>query len=314
MKLLILPVMLMVVVWPAAAGADNRQYDTPAFGGSGGGRFNADCPDGAYVVGVAGRTGDWIDSVRPVCARWSGQTGSFDSPTTGRSVGGGGGAAGTLMCPSGMAVRGWEIARSNDGGTYVRHVRPQCEAVAPDVTPTATIPGQFGGSGVVGSNDRMGYACDKGDLAIGIYGASGAYVDRLGLRCGVGPVFIGRPVPAKPPLSIGTSTTLKPRVVVGAKPPGSVPAPVPPAEISGVIYPNPEIAAESSEMVRLDYCREWGSACGKPAADVYCQSLGYTTSGRTELDNDIGRTVIIATKAICENPICDGFKLIECKN
>ena len=65
-------------------------------------------------------------------------------------------------------------------------------------------------------------------------------------------------------------------------------------------------------MVPLDWCREWGSACGKPAADAYCQMLGHARSGHIQIRNNVGKTAIISSKAICSDPACDGFRLIEC--
>jgi hypothetical protein len=85
-----------------------------------------------------------------------------------------------------------------------------------------------------------------------------------------------------------------------------------PSELKGTLYRDPEIAAENTEMVRLDWCREWGTACGKPAADAYCQMLGHARSGHIEIRNNIGKTAIISSKAICSDPTCDGFRHIEC--
>jgi hypothetical protein len=88
--------------------------------------------------------------------------------------------------------------------------------------------------------------------------------------------------------------------------------PKPLAELKGTVYRDPEIAADNAEMVRLDWCREWGSACGRPAADAYCQMLGHARSGQIQIRNDIGKTAIISSKAICSDPTCDGFRYIEC--
>jgi hypothetical protein len=84
------------------------------------------------------------------------------------------------------------------------------------------------------------------------------------------------------------------------------------SERKGTLYRDPEIAAENTEMVPLDWCREWGSACGKPAADAYCQMLGHARSGHIQIRNNVGKTAIISNKAICSESTCDGFRLIEC--
>lgn len=52
----------------------------------------ASCGRGAFLIGIAGRTGNWIDNFHPVCARWNGIANglgpSFNGPTFGFSNGG----------------------------------------------------------------------------------------------------------------------------------------------------------------------------------------------------------------------------------
>jgi hypothetical protein len=50
------------------------------------------CGRGAFLIGIAGRTGSWIDNFHPVCARWNGIANglgpAFNGPTFGFSNGG----------------------------------------------------------------------------------------------------------------------------------------------------------------------------------------------------------------------------------
>jgi hypothetical protein len=67
---------------------------------------------------------------------------------------------------------------------------------------------------------------------------------------------------------------------------------------------------------RLDWCRWWSKDCGKPAADAYCVSKGYSRSSHWEIDQHIGAvtpTKILETGDICAESFCDGFKFIECQ-
>lgn len=113
------------------------------------------------------------------------------------------------------------------------------------------------------------------EYLIGVSGRSGDWIDAIRPVCASwNPATECGAVPAP-------GTTL---------PAGTIP------ELHGTLYRDPEIAAENTEMVRLYWCREWGSAFGKPAADAYCQMLGHARSG----------------KAICSDPTCDGFRLVEC--
>ena len=120
----------------------------------------------------------------------------------------------------------------------------------------------------------------------------------------------------------GTTLPTRAPPVLSASPPSPVPPQAPPpaaagrqtsiSELKGTLYRDPEIAADNTAMVRLDWCREWGSSCGKPAADAYCQALGHARSGQIQIRNNVGKTAIISSKAICSDPACSGFRLIEC--
>ena len=394
MRKFALLVAVAVACGPAVSetGGLNRDYsDTPAFGGNGGGAFLAYCPEHTYLIGIGGRTGNWIDAIQPICAQWNSTAQAFNPPVTGRMSGGSGGGPATLMCPAGMAVRGWEIATTATGNTLVvRYVRPQCETVLPEQRPGAEIPGQFGGSGAAAPADRMGYKCPPGQLANGIYGTSGAFVDRAGLKCVAQPFILGRPVPfPEPAKSIGRvpSASGPPGPVrsiceaardararnspaapnleaqcrasepvksigrvpgtsgsggpvrsiceaardararnspaarnleaqcraAGESPPPSTPGPAgQPSRPIGVTYNSPMIVAANGDTVMLDFCRDFGSACGKPAADAFCQQKGHPNASRFQISEHIGRTAIISTGAICDDPSCDGFTKIQC--
>jgi hypothetical protein len=190
------------------------QYsDTPAFGGNGGGPFLTYCPRDTYLIGIGGRTGDWIDAIQPICAEWNTTTQAFNSAVRGDLSGGSGGGPATQMCPTGMAVKGWHIARiAIRDAVVVQYVLPQCEAVLRQAG--SQTPDLFGGHGAPDRSGPMSYNCPQGQFANGIYGASGAYVDRLGLKCEEQPFSLGRPVPAPgpPPLSIESRTTAETRI------------------------------------------------------------------------------------------------------
>lgn len=66
---------------------------------------------------------------------------------------------------------------------------------------------------------------------------------------------------------------------------------------------------------RLDICMDWGSGCGKPAADAYCQSRGYVRSTGHSIDHDVGAstpTRLLKTGAVCDQGFCDAFRQITC--
>ncbi len=75
-------------------------------------------------------------------------------------------------------------------------------------------------------------------------------------------------------------------------------------------YFNPTI-----DGYRLDICREWGANCGKPAADAFCQRMGFAGSSQHQAANDIGAhspTKVISSGQVCDQGFCDGFAAITC--
>ena len=75
-------------------------------------------------------------------------------------------------------------------------------------------------------------------------------------------------------------------------------------------FANPKVSGQ-----RLDLCLEWGTGCGKPSADAWCVSKGFTTSSNHVVAHDIGAvtpTRLMSTGAVCDQPFCDGFSQVTC--
>lgn len=66
---------------------------------------------------------------------------------------------------------------------------------------------------------------------------------------------------------------------------------------------------------RLDVCLQWGSNCGKPTADSFCKSKGFSESIYSTEDTEPGyaSTRLIGTNQVCDKPFCRGFQQIICK-
>ena len=67
---------------------------------------------------------------------------------------------------------------------------------------------------------------------------------------------------------------------------------------------------------RLDWCLEWGSNCGKPAADAFCVLSGYDESTARSMDRNIGLdspTYVLKAGRTCASSGCDGFRRITCQ-
>lgn len=163
--------------------------DTPVFGGPGGRRFDSYCNAGTFMVGVAGRTGAWIDAIRPVCARWDEARKAFVDEYDGPNTGGG---PALSHCPSQMLVRGWEIGSIiHNNQKTAQRIRLFCQTLLWG-SPIVKRP-SFSGEAVA---EFGKYLCRDGEAAIGIYGFSGAYLDAAGLHCGRSPTHL--PLPGAP--------------------------------------------------------------------------------------------------------------------
>ena len=293
--------------------------DLPTVGGGGGGAFRTACGPHGFLAGIRGRTGDWIDAIEAVCVRYDAQSQSAGpSAPIGDVYGGSGGGGRASVCPPGMAVRGWEIASLDNGGqVLVQYIRPSCQPLPIRGSASTTVGAFFGGNGATDGSRTRAFSCPDGQLAVGMHGASGAYIDRVGLICREAPFILGRPTPAPAPPP--TKTTSGPaQVIVGRTPahPRVTPTDTVPANATplraGRTYNSPMIVAGNGETVMLDFCREWGANCGKPAADAFCRSKGHADAGLFQMSEDIGHTAIISSGAICNAPSCDGFVKIEC--
>jgi hypothetical protein len=305
-------VLVATLVWMAAAAPGLAQTRLPAYGGPGGGAFVETCGGGEnnFMIGVTGRTGDWIDAIMPICARYDRNSKSLIGAYTLSAHGGEGGSPNRATCSSGMVVKGLEIGKiDNDGQVLVKYVRLHCQYLPIGPEGPRTLQAEFFGveSAPNRNNNAAMLTCPDFEAASGLSGASGDYVDRLGIYCQGAPVELGRPVPAPGPKA-KESITATPRPSLETS---HTRAPTRPAASLG-IYLAPKIAGPDGKAERLDLCQQWGSACGKPAADAFCRTKGRDSAAEFEIDPDIGRTMIIGSGAICTDPSCDGFKKIQC--
>ena len=180
--------------------------DTPTVGGSGGGPFRLQCPPGHFLVGLEGRTGLWIDQITALCARWERtQTqSSLGFPVRVGRFGGAGGGPRSVVCPGNSVISGWTIHPSHGEPPMVEYFFPKCRAALPPYA-SVDIDLQFGDVHPVArstfSHPFMAaeevHECPRFQVAVGVYGASGAYVDRLGLICGPLPPIRIRSGPGK---------------------------------------------------------------------------------------------------------------------
>ena len=173
----------------------------PSKGGPGGGFFAAPCSPGQYVVGFAAQAGAWVDGVAPLCAPYLPSPGTFAKGQSAGFHGAHGGSPQTQLCSPGKAVTRLLLGVLFEKGgvlgddtkkTYIDYIGFEC----------ADIHGQAKENRCVATGDPCAeldsiVACPSGELATGINGRSGAFVDALGLICGPAPrtVVLGKAKP-----------------------------------------------------------------------------------------------------------------------
>lgn len=123
-----------------------------SYGGNGGQPFTYNCPSGAYVTRVDGRSGDRLDAIKVTCS-----DGSTSIP-----FGGNGGAPFTVTNPAGFSSVG---IRSGDK------------------IDSLTLTGQSGQTTLGGNGGAAAMFDCAGGKINGISGRSGSEVDALGFKC-----------------------------------------------------------------------------------------------------------------------------------
>ncbi|SLM49202.1 protein of unknown function [Nitrospira japonica] len=163
--------------------------DLPIQGGPGGTLFRAECPKGAYLTGLAGRAGKWIDQLAPICSPLETVKRTFGAPQTMGSHGSSsGGSPRTASCALGGAIAGLDFDNTiGEGGLpdhkFVSRLYAYCQGIIPNTLNSFFIfspGGEGGGQFVPYGSDSF---CPTGLVAVGFHGRAGLFVDALGLIC-----------------------------------------------------------------------------------------------------------------------------------
>lgn len=215
----------------------------PAVGGAGGGQFKAPCAEGQLLAGFELRVGDDVDAIRPVCAIATGPRQISLQPIATGWNGGSGGRIESLQCPSSTpVVIGVYVAAEGESTVIVNTLHLYCGAASTIQADAGAYPSAvFDGPTIRGTKsllpglpglpdlpdlpgtvvDKEGHFrgarldCPSGQVAVGLHGRSGKWLDAMGLICGVPvipkpPVVLGRVPEAKPPVALGRVKTRTP--------------------------------------------------------------------------------------------------------
>lgn len=65
--------------------------------------------------------------------------------------------------------------------------------------------------------------------------------------------------------------------------------------------------------IALDYCRSWAKDCGKPAANAYCRTRGYSKAVKFGKADNKPPTRVIDGGKVCKAPQCDRISWVVCE-
>lgn len=163
-----------------------QEYKGPLWGGTGGtSAYNLDCGSSGVMVGLYGKSGNWVDQIAIRC-RVVNSDGSLGNYYSKGPAGGSGGAGASADCPSGSVV-GVMAAVS---GSFINDVSIQCFVwlAATRRLDRKQYKGIYGiGDPVspvsLGAVSNAVVSCPDGLVGKAIRGKSGAYVDSMQFVC-----------------------------------------------------------------------------------------------------------------------------------
>ncbi|MEO6365674.1 MAG: hypothetical protein ABIO38_06475 [Luteimonas sp.] len=187
-----------------------------AMGGPGGGAFTARCPDGELLAGFELRAADDVDAIRPLCVTAYGPR-STSAASDSAWHGGNGGKTEYVVCPHQTPiVRGMYVLSEGADTIIINSIHLSCALAAADQVLSPNTVAFFDAPAYYNSelfakdpnwNGETQY-CPDGQLAVGMHGRSGVWVDAIGLICGsvqvstavksIGRVGDGTPAPPRP--------------------------------------------------------------------------------------------------------------------
>lgn len=187
------PLLLPHVLWglfacaAGAARAESTYLDL--IGGFGGRPFDGGCPPDQNLGGFELRTGDYVDAIRPVCVISFGPSKFSVAPVQPPFFGGPGGKNSSLVCPPNMPiVIGIDVGAKGKDFVTVNNIHLFCGQAIGAQTPSAR-PSEVYDNRTPSQGARFTYfgvksqRCPAGQVAIGMHGRSGSWLDAMGLIC-----------------------------------------------------------------------------------------------------------------------------------
>lgn len=210
----------------AAALCGNASADDylDPLGGTGGSPFDAHCPANQLLTGFELRTGDDVDGIRPLCVIAHGPRDVSAATAEDNWTGGPGAGTTNVVCPRYKPiVTGLAITSEGAESIVVNNIDLYC-GVAAETQDAGNLPLARFGAPTYDGGFHQEYSqtqhCPMGQVAVGVLGRSGIWLDAIGLICGSPPVMAKPEPPAKAEPQVQGKTIGKVTVA-----PGKIPLP-----------------------------------------------------------------------------------------
>jgi hypothetical protein len=196
----------------AIAGLSSREALAESYigilGGPGGGQFDAPCPSSENLIGFELRAGDDVDAIRPVCGKAYDATNKIVRTKSDDIAwhGGAGGSVFQLLCPAKTPlVLGMDVRAEGRATVVVNNIHLFCGAAVasqsipqypsavfdpPDIDRRGAAFAGFPIKTTVVDSSYASQRCPRGEVAVGLYGRSGVWVDAIGLICDQPRIFL----------------------------------------------------------------------------------------------------------------------------
>jgi hypothetical protein len=245
-----------------------------------------ECPNGQFVIGLNGKTGAWIDSIAPICARWDERN---VQPVVTRTLlkpaGGSGGGPNRQTCPDGAALMSWKVEKVLvNNAAFASAVVSQCRSLLPPHPQVSTTLRFAGAGGPPAARPTPPESCPPGQVVTGVHAwvnHDARFVTEVKMRCG------------PPPFTQSQMSWQN-------HPDG------------GVTYSFPTVLFADREGLPLDWCHDWAANCGAPAADAFCQSKGKGNAVSFDVKDNVPVTIVLSSKQVCLHQGCKTFQRIAC--
>jgi hypothetical protein len=78
-------------------------------------------------------------------------------------------------------------------------------------------------------------------------------------------------------------------------------------------FPQPRQGQDGPYNLRVDWCLNWATNCGKPAADAFCDARGFKQAVSFQSEITGGPTWVAGDRKICLHPACGALAAVACE-